>query len=254
MPGLTVLLRWLLLPLFHSLLLGVLGAISGFTFGMFLDPGKGEGAGLVFILTGPLGLGLGLACGLAAAADHPSRRRPRIFLGVSTAVVLLAATIFNLPHERHIGHLVEGDVVECVKPSVLAPAKIESWEETLRWSSALPKRAGDWKAGVMWRSKKDGGVVLRVRTREMHRLDRKGGMPGFGSLKASRQHPESPEELFYATYAGASCAGYPHETKRFLARVEKWGTRTYPPMTMQGFLSLQTVDPLPARYERFFGR
>jgi hypothetical protein len=238
------------------LVLGGVGLVTGYFAPLALAPEANTGPLIGLFITGPLGALAGLVLGAAlrfAPVANTTRRRAC----AAAAVVTCLATLYrSLPEPALHGHVIEARVESCSRPAALLSAAIGDWEAAVaRVTWARP--AENWQAVAARNVERDPGVVLTLRIERKSAVLRHRAPWDRGRLTAEPWMTVDERKDYYASDEGSSCQPYLERGRaRYWPAVDPNGASPqpadpWPPTDTLGVLQLQTLEPVPAEFQRF---
>jgi len=242
-PGM---LRWVLI-------LGGIGFAAGFIGPVVLNPEANQGPLVGIFLSGPGGAVLGLLLFAVCFALRLSAERQWQLLGVFAGLVAVVTLVFCLPGPKFNGFVVEVQLDGCKTPAELADGAVAYWQKRVAevtWASPRP----GWEQDGRQRLAQDQAVVLEVALVRRLGIYESRKPWNSGSISTRGWFPANERQSFYAPYRGGSCAGYAigsrsvHFVSYTLPR-STGDAQDWPPREIARFLNLQSLEPVPVRYE-----
>jgi hypothetical protein len=234
-----------------ALIVGGVGFACGFFGPIALSPESNQGPLLGIFITGPAGTLLGALLGAVAGALAPPSAF-RVVLGVASALMAATTLYWSLPEPAYRAGLLDAEIEDCAPPSVRRDEALAYWDEALARMNPSQARAG-WKQDFDHMLATESAVVLRLRVHRQSGVYENRKPWNRGTLEARPSTTNDPEPLYYATYAGGSCASYPTGTRtQFLATGET--SHEWPPEILANLLNLKTVEPAPEKYRHLVVR
>jgi len=229
-----------------ALVLGGVGFVCGFFGPIALSPEANQGPLLGIFIAGPAGTLLGALLGAVTGALQAPPSTFRIVLGVACALMASTTLYWSTPQPEYRAGLLDAEIEDCAPPSSRRDKAVASWDEVLARMTHSHARAG-WKQDLDHMLVTESAVVLRLRVLRQSGVYENRKPWNRGSLEARPSTTNDPEPIYYATYAGGSCASYPTGTRaQFLTSGKT--SHEWPPEILANLLNLRTVEPAPERY------
>ena len=229
-----------------ALVVGGVGFVCGFFGPIALSPDANQGPLLGIFITGPGGALLGALLGAVTGALEVRPSTFRIALGVASALMAATTLYWSTPEPQYRAGLLDAEIEGCAPPSSRRDKALAYWDEVLARMSHSQARAG-WKQDFDHMLATESAVVLQLRVLRQNGVYENRKPWNRGTLEARPSSSKGPEQIYYATYAGGSCASYPTGTRtQFLATGKT--SHEWPPEILANLLNLQTVEPAPERY------
>lgn len=158
---------------------------------------------------------------------------------------LLGILYFCLPPPERFGLLVDGTLARCQAPMELRAESIRYWNDRIAGAPWARVRAG-WQDELAGMIAREPGVVLTIDVRRENPVIRHRKPWNRGRLEATGWHaPAEPVQRFYASFAGAACAGYTSLPLLYMSYGQS--SKTWPPDDVANFLDLMRIDRAEGR-------
>jgi hypothetical protein len=238
------------------LILGGTGFVAGFLGPILLNPEANQGPLVGILISGPGGVFLGLVLFAACHIFGISPQRQWVVLGAFAAMLGLATLGYCLPGPSFRGYVVDAQIQGCKPAARATDEAIAYWETRVAKAAWAPPRAG-WQDEARHRLADDPAVVLDVTVVQRKGIYESRKPWSKGSLSARGWFPANEQKSYYAQYAGGSCDDYSIGSRSVhfvrydyadAGRAEDW-----PPRELPAFLVLQSMEPVPAQYQKFAG-
>ena len=248
-PGvLRVAIRW-------AIALGAAGFAAGFFGPMLLDPESNIGPIVGILITGPGGVAAGFVLGLVAGALPLSQSARSRALAAVCAVAVLGILFALLPPPAVRGYVIEASVESCASPAQRIDESLATWDEALkRVTWARPP--ANWRDAAARNVEAAPGVVLTMRIHRKLPILRHRRPWDKGATSAGEWTEADESHAYYDASDGADCARYLSRGKAiYWPAIDPDSDPTkpskgWPPTDALGFLRLQALGPVPAKYAR----
>ncbi|MEM7516285.1 MAG: hypothetical protein AAF368_05095 [Planctomycetota bacterium] len=230
-------------PMTWALTLGAVGFVCGFLGPIFLNPSANQGPLLGIFFTGPLGLVVGTAVGLAFALANAEVTTQLVGLALASVLAATCVLTLSLPEPRYVGTVIDAEYVDCFAPGELGEEAISRWEGAVSettWRSPRPR----WRESSREMLRNSEGVVLELRILAEFKIYRGRRPWNRGQLKAKRSRREEETGTYFARFRGPSCESYSTVVRRqYLLNWE--ASRQWPSDLPSSFLGLYELRDVP---------
>jgi len=230
-------LRW-------TVVLGVVGFLSGFIGPMILAPDANQGPLLGILITGPTAALLGSVLGVAAALAKLSPRGEARALAATATLATIVTLYFCVPSPRLHATVVDGEVRSCVPAGSLRNATVDRLNR-LAAARPVPEQVA-WAEKVDKEFATKPGVVIDVHVYRNAQLFEKQAPWNRGALVARPWRDEETDERYFASDSGPECPDYPPDSRSMFAVTGNIGI--WRPYGIAEMLDLKSAAPLPAEY------
>ena len=224
------------LTLLGACVLGGIGWAAGYYGPAAVNPDASLAPLTGLFVTGPLWAAAGFFWGIIAAVRRVGARRIGIELVFLALLAAGSTFLLLLPEDRFEAEFVEGEIVRCQTPAVLAPAAVA------RWQGLSDLRSG-WRDDVPRMLRSSRGAVVTLHIDRSKKLYRSAKPWSAGKLVTSGWKYDGRTKDFFASYAGDSCAAY-RPGMRGTYALDWLASRVSPPDILPPFLGLEVLRPL----------
>jgi hypothetical protein len=245
--------KWIARPLIWAIVLGFVGLIFGY-YGQDLllaVPGNlGPLAGI--LVTGPMGLVLGVLLGGLSAHFRLSARRNLILLAIAALVGSVVSLYGSLPAYRQKVWLVDAEIVNCEHVDQLLASKTKMWSEVAArpHTNARP----NWEQEVPDMFRAQPGAVLTIRIyQEAWIRELEWSWGGISQRVDDWQSVNETKQVFAAIadpVPHSPCERFTVGERRFSAVTWEKSNST-PPEKVSRFLWLGVLQQVPPVFIRY---
>ena len=238
-----------------ALVLGAVGFAAGFFGPMVLNPESNMGPIIGLLFSGPGGAIAGAILGAVFGVLPVSETWRRQALGVACVALALGTLYYCLPKPAVRGYVIDAHVEACALPTQGLDAALAQWEKAVaRVTWAAP--AVNWKETAISNVQRDPGVVLTLRIQRKSAILRHRRPWDRNRTSAGPWIAVDESKQYYADNEGSACQPYlARQRQIYWPAVDPDSDPTkpakiWPPTDTLGFLQLQTLEPVPAEYQR----
>ena len=238
-----------------ALVLGAVGFAAGFFGPMVLNPESNMGPIIGLLFSGPGGAIAGAILGAVFGVLPVSETWRRQALGVACVALALGTLYYCLPKPAVRGYVIDAQVEACALPTQGLDAALAQWEKAVaRVTWAAP--AVNWKETAISNVQRDPGVVLTLRIQRKSAILRHRRPWDRNRTSAGPWIAVDESKQYYADKEGSACQPYlARQRQIYWPAVDPDSDPTkpakiWPPTDTLGFLQLQTLEPVPAEYQR----
>lgn len=235
------------------LIVGGIGFAAGFFGPIAFNPEANQGPLVGIFISGPGGTLLGLVLWAASRVLKLSAGRQWQVIWTSSAILAVLTLSFCLPGPALRGYVLDAQIQGCRPSAQAADDAVAYWEKRVAAVTWAPPRPG-WQADARRRLQDDQAVVLDMTVVRQSGIYESRKPWNKGNILSRSWYPANEQKSYYAQYAGGSCADYPLGSKavHFVSYLPfKTGSaQDWPPSDIAGLLNLQSLEAVPAEYQK----
>lgn len=233
--------------------LGGAGFAAGFFGPLIFVPEANQGPLVGILISGPLGVVLGLALyGIFSLFRIPARTQWRI-LSVTALLGVVAVLLCVQPSPARLGSIFVVEVASCSSPIDVEAKSLEYWESRIAEVTWAEPRA-DWRQDMHATLRQAPGVVVELQTTRENSVFENRKPWNRGTLFATGWKDEASEKSIYQP--DATCDEFARRREMIVYQSYGLGgkiepPKTWPPTELERVISASTFSPVPERFERF---
>jgi hypothetical protein len=237
-----------------ALILGLTGFAAGFFGPMVLNPESNLGPVIGILFSGPGGVLVGAVLGALFGVLSVGETARRQILTIACVVLAVGTLYFCLPKPAVLGYIIDAQVEACELPEQELDVASAAWDAAVaRVTWAAP--AANWKQTAISSVKNDPGAVLTMRIRRKSAILRHRQPWDRNLTSASAWFAADELKKYYADDEGSDCPRYlARQGQLYWPAIDSNAAapqpaKVWPPTDTLGFLQLQTLGPVPAKYQ-----